>query len=121
MITSSISFYPCKSIVETEKFYTEIVGLKLIYAVGNSRIFSANKGNFGFVEYDGTAATGRLCLSLNCESKGDVDKEYERIIALGAKPEGKPENHANFSVYSFFLKDTNGYLVEFQKISDLDI
>ena len=122
MITSNIAFYPCKNIEETEIFYSQLIGLKLVYAFGKSRVFSANKGHFGFVQYEGNeAAIGRLCLSLNCEKKEDVDTEYKRIIALGGKPEGEPVQHADFPVYSFFIKDPNGYLAEFQKIEGMDI
>jgi len=122
MITSNIAFYPCKNIEETEAFYGGLIGLKLIYSFGKARVFSANKGHFGFVEYEaGGAATGRLCLSLNCLKKEDVDAEYERITALGGKPQGKPEGHADFPVYSFFIEDPNGYLLEFQKIEGMDI
>ena len=122
MITSNIAFYPCKNIEETAAFYSELIGLNLAYSFGKARVFSANKGNFGFVQYEGNeAAVGRLCLSLNCEKKEDVDVEYKRIIELGGKPSGKPEGHADFPVYSFFIEDPNGYLVEFQKIEGMDI
>ena len=65
---------------------------------------------------DAKAAEGRLCLSLNCASEADVDAEYDRIIARVAKPLDKPKAHESHPVYSFFIPDPNGYLVEFQKI-----
>jgi len=122
MIKSSISFYPCIDIEETAAFYADIIGLDLIFSTKEARIFSAVKGHFGFMEYaDKKPATGRLCLSLNCASEADVDEEYERIISLGAKPLEKPMIHESQPVYSFFIKDPNGYLVEYQKIKNLSI
>jgi len=122
MITSNIAFYPCKDIEETMAFYSNLIGLKLVYEFGKARVFSANKGHFGFVQYEGNEpAKGRLCLSLNCEKKEDVDIEYKRITGLGGKPAGEPEQHPDFPVYSFFIEDPNGYLVEFQKIEGMDI
>jgi len=122
MITSNIAFYPCRDIEETAAFYSELIGLKLVYSFGKARVFSANKGHFGFVQYDGNeAAKGRLCLSLNCQEKTDVDDEYRRIVAFGGKPEEAPAGHVDFPVYSFFIEDPNGYLVEFQKIEGMDI
>ena len=122
MITSSIAFYPCISIEETEAFYTNIIGLEKVFGSQRARIFSAVKGHFGFMEYgDSQAATGRLCLSLNCSSEEYVDKQYERIVKLGGTPLDKPKMHPTEPVYSFFIKDPNGYLVEFQKITGLDI
>ena len=122
MITSNVAFYPCISIEETEAFYKDIIGLEPVSSEGKSRIFSTVRGHFGFVEYaDKTAATGRLCLSLNCTAEADVDKFYDKILSLGAKPMDRPKVHDSFPVYSFFIKDPNGYLVEFQKIKGLDI
>ncbi len=122
MITSSISFYPCISIEETDKFYSEVIGLEKVFENGSSRIFSCVKGHFGFVCYDGqSAVTDRLCLSLNCDSEASVDKEYERITSLGIETLGTPSMHPNHPVYSFFIKDPNGYLVEFQKLQNLSL
>lgn len=122
MITSNIAFYPCISIGETEAFYKNIIGLELVFSGNKARIFSAVKGHFGFVEYsDKKAATGRLCLSLNCMSEEDVDAQYERVVSLGAKPQDKPKKHEAHPVYSFFVEDPNGYLVEFQKIENIEL
>jgi len=122
MITSNVAFYPCSSIEETEAFYKEVIGLELVFAKGKSRMFSTVKGHFGFVEYpDKKPATGRLCLSLNCVSEAGVDVEYNRIVSLGAKPQDKPKAHETYPVYSFFIEDPNGYLVEFQKINGVEL
>jgi len=122
MITSNVAFYPCISIEETDAFYTNVIGLEKVFATEKARIFSAVKGNFGFMEYaDKKAATGRLCLSLNCLSDEYVDKYYDKIVSLGYKPLDKPKIHATEPVYSFFIEDPNGYLVEFQKIKGLDL
>lgn len=122
MITSNIAFYPCICIKETDNFYTNIIGLEKVFSSEKACIFSTVKGHFGFMHYpDNQAATGRLCLSLNCPSDECVDMHYERLITLGAKPLDKPHNHKTEPVYSFFIKDPNGYMVEFQKIKGLDI
>ncbi len=118
MVTSCVAFYPCVSLAETEKFYTEIIGLGLAFAGENSRIFSCGGGGyFGFVEYpEKRAEPGKLCLSLNCGSEKEVDEEYHRVIACGGKPQNEPAQHSTQPVYSFFLRDPSGYLVEFQKV-----
>jgi len=122
MITSNIAFYPCVCIEDTDAFYTNIIGLEKVFSSEKARIFSAVRGHFGFMEYaDKKAATGRLCLSLNCSSEEHVDMYYDKIISRGAKPQDRPKIHATEPVYSFFVKDPNGYLVEFQKIQGLDI
>ena len=117
MITSNVAFYPCVSIAETERFYTDIIGLKTVFSGPGSRIFSCVGGHFGFVEYpDRKAEPGRLCLSLNCGSEAEVDEEYARVLSAGGRPESAPALHPKQPVYSFFLRDPSGYLVEFQKV-----
>lgn len=122
MITSSLAFYPCLDLAQTEAFYTQVVGLHGVFASDTVRIFCAGHGYFGFVCYgDGEIPRKHLCLSLNCASRGEVDAEYRRILALGIHPSGEPSRHPSQPVYSFFLEDPNGYTVEFQKIDGIDL
>lgn len=122
MITSNVAFYPCKDIEETDAFYTGLIGLKTAFSTPTVRIFSTVGGYFGFVQYDDVEiCPGKLCLSLNCPSFEEVDREFERIQALGGNPQGKPDQHATQPVYSFFLRDPNGYLVEYQKLLGVDL
>lgn len=122
MITSNVAFYSCIDIEETDKFYSEIIGLKKVMHTADVCIFSTVKGHFGFImRPDKKALEGRVCLSLNCGSQQEVREEYDRLIALGAKPLDEPQQYYEQPVYSFFIKDPNGYLVEFEKINDLDL
>ena len=114
MITSTLSFYPAKSLSETVRFYTEIIGLTAVMDEERQCVFASPKGHIGFVDYgDGILAEGHICISFNCESREDVDAEYPVRTA--------PAKHPSFPVYSFFLEDPNGYTVEFQKIDGLSI
>lgn len=118
-IQSSVSFYPCSSIQATHHFYSEILGLSLHSDQGKARIYDTGYGYWGFVEYgDRQPNPAGLCLSLNCEDPADVDRHYDQLVAKGVHPLAPPHKHPQFPVYSFFLKDPDGYLVEFQKILD---
>lgn len=122
MITSALAFYPCLDLAETEAFYTQTVGLKTVFSSESVRIFSANRGYFGFVSYeDGNIPCGHLCLSLNCANREAVDAEYQRLLSLGVQPKSAPAQHPAQPVYSFFLEDPNGYTVEFQKIDGVSL
>ena len=119
MVQSSITFLPVKDIIVTEKFYTEIVGLKLWKDMGNCKIFSCGEGYFGFCQYnDNREFPLGVCLSMNLESTEAVDNEYIRLKELGINIKSKPQKHPNVPVYSFFFEDINGYTLEFQKITD---
>lgn len=122
MITSSVAFYPCASIAETDKFYKDLLGLDTVFSTEKVKIYSANKGHFGFVEYpEKEVATGKLCLSFNVQSNEEVDRAYHLLMTKGARIKDKPSVHSSQPVYSFFLRDPNGYLIEFQKIIGLDL
>ena len=117
MIQSCVTFLPVSDIQKTEEFYTKVVGLTLWDDQGKCKIFNCGQGYWGFCQYDDgrPLATG-VCLSLNMEDTADVDEKFRNVKAAGAEILQKPEHHKNFPVYSCFVKDPDGYLLEFQKI-----
>ena len=117
MIESSITFLPVGDIEATTAFYTRVIGLPLWKDMGVCRIFSCTRGYWGFCQYGDDRPIPRgVCLSLNMVSTDEVDAQYARLVKAGAPLLSKPEKHPNFPVYSFFVKDPDGYTVEFQKI-----
>lgn len=117
MIESCITFLPVQDIEETTRFYTEIVGLSLWEDMGNCKIFRCGQGYWGFCQYDdGREMASGVCLSLNLKDTAEVDSKYQEIKTAGAAIKTAPQKHPNFPVYSFFVTDPNGYLLEFQKI-----
>ncbi len=62
MITSCMAFYPCLDLAKTEMFYTQVVGLRTVFASDTVRIFHAKQGYFAFVAYgDGKIPRKHLC------------------------------------------------------------
>jgi len=120
MIESSVLFFPCVGIDEMEEFYHHRLGLSVFQKKGKSIIFDTGYGYLGFVEYeDGRPLATGMCISFNCENREAVDRVYRAL----AEPDGGdgmtiPRRHPQFPVYSFFLKDPNGYTVEFQKMEN---
>lgn len=108
MITSCMAFYPCLDLAKTEMFYTQVVGLRTVFASDTVRIFHAKQGYFAFVAYgDGKIPRKHLCLSLNCANRESVDAEYQRICALGIQPQSALRSiHPNRSIRSFWRTRT---------------
>lgn len=48
----------------------------------------------------------------------DVDGWYRHVLDRGIDVEGPPQLSAQFNVYSFFVRDPNGYKLEFQTFRD---
>ncbi len=118
MLTSNIVFFPCRDLKETVDFYTRAAGLTVFLEMNGCVILDSGYGYLGFCRYedDRPMASG-ICISLNVRNAEEVDEYYRKIKRK--KPEclvQPPKRHERFPVYSFFMKDPNGYLTEIQKI-----
>ncbi len=119
---SSIVFLPCTDIQKTAAFYRDILGLR-VDQIQSDRlyIFDTGYGYWGFCQY----ADGRkplsgpqgVCLSLNLPDNDAVLAKYEELKDRCTVIR-EPRKHPDFPVYSFFIADPDGYMVEFQKIAD---
>jgi len=99
-------------------FYSEKLGLPLVYDQGLCRLFRWSPTSFlGVCQ----VRPGR-----DVEPKGvvitlvtpDVDGWHRRLLANGVAPDGTPQRSERFNVYSFFARDPNGYRLEFQTFLD---
>lgn len=113
---SMVVFYPCQDIAETTQFYLEIIGLTLFEDQGTCRIFDTGYGYIGFCEYEDHMMATKVCISFNLKDTQAVDQMYQHMKAIGMHDLTLPQKHPKFNVYSFFMKDPNGYTIEFQKI-----
>jgi len=119
-IESSVIFFPCKDIVETKAYYTQVLQLPVYKDLGSTVWFDCGYGYLAFVQYDdGRPMASGACISFNLASVEAVDAMYQTIQTrpvIGLK--GAPCYHPRFPVYSFFFSDPNGYTLEYQKPID---
>ena len=84
----------------------------------NLLIFDTGYGFWGFCQYDDgrepLSGPQGVCLSLNLSSDEEVLETYQRYKD-SCTVYREPTRHPRFPVFSFFLLDPDGYLVEFQK------
>ena len=114
-ISLQISWVYTHELDATAKFYTDRLGLECIRDEGRARIFAtAGTSAIGVCE----AFAGRVV-----EPKGgmislvtdDVDGCYRRLLENGASVEKAPHRLERFGIYTFFVTDPNGYVIEFQQ------
>ncbi len=115
---TSVIFLPCSDIRKTELFYHDTLGLPIAERQSeNLLIFDTGYGYWGFCQYaDGRSplsGSKGVCLSLNMDSEASVRKAYEQLKDR-CQVIKEPARHPVFPVFSFFLSDPDGYLVEFQ-------
>ena len=113
---SSINFYPCLDIEKTTDFYINEIGLSLYQDQGTCRIFDTGYGYIGFCEYEDRILCNKTCISFNVPTKEDVFKYYEKYKEKQMPGLTEPKKHPKYEVYSFFMKDINGYTLEIQKL-----
>ena len=102
----------------TSRFYQQILGLSLDRDEGSARIFRIN----------GQSSVG-VCRAFGdriVEPKGgmisivtdDVDGWYAKLRSAGAEIPDPPHKLDQFGIYTFFVNDPNGYVIEFQQFLD---
>lgn len=119
--SGTVTFLPTGDLEATDRFYRGLLGLALVRDQGVCRIYRATAGSglpdggsyWGFCDRGGSAPPEvRIVLTLLVE---DPQAVYAELIERGATPEGPPQHHPSYAVTSFFVRDPNGYLVEFQR------
>ncbi len=118
---SSIVFLPVRDIEKTLIFYRDVLGLKVHQKQGESLyIFDTGYGFWGFCQYDDgrkpLSGPQGVCLSLNLKDNEQVLQRYDQLkdkVTIYRQP----ARHPKYPVYSFFISDPDGYLVEYQKIA----
>ena len=114
-VTAQISWVYCKDLERSTAFYRDALGLECLRDVGNARIF---------------ATTGQAAIGV-CEAfadrvveprgglislvTGDVDACYCRLRERDVDVEQPPHRLERFAIRTFFLRDPDGYLIEFQQ------
>jgi len=124
LVTGTVSFLPTDDLERTDAFYGGLLGLELVRDQGVCRIYRASAGSgeadggsyWGFCDRGYVApADVRIVLTLLV---ADVAATHAALVARGAVPEGPPRHSEQYAVTSFFVRDPNGYWVEFQRFDE---
>ena len=114
-VTCQIAWVYTHDIDSSTDFYARVLALECCRDEGRARIYRvAENACIGVCE----AFAGRIV-----EPKGgmislvtdDVDTWYRRLLELGADIEHPPRRLEEFGIYTFFVRDPNGYVIEFQQ------
>jgi predicted enzyme related to lactoylglutathione lyase len=114
-ITCQITWVYTDDLENTSNFYESDLGLKLVIDEGAARIFQVSP----------TAQIG-VCTAFEdrtVEPKGgmitfvtnEVDEWYSQLTKKGVVIKSPPHVLEKFNIYTFFLEDPNGYMIEIQQ------
>ena len=114
-ISRQISWVYTRDLDSTAVFYADKLGLECLRDEGNARIYATT----------GSAAIG-LCPAFAdrvVEPRGcmisivvdDVDSSYLQLLDRGVEIAEPPHRLEQFGIYTLFVTDPNGYVIEFQQ------
>lgn len=117
-IDEQITFLYTRDLSATAPFYEEVLGLDLALDQGGCKIWhiSGHQAYVGMCERDYAPEKPEGVIFTIVTQ--DVDGWYERITSHGVTPEDAPKLNETYGIYHFFVKDPNGYLLEFQRFQD---
>lgn len=113
-ISQQITFLHAEDLQQTRAFYENLLRLPMVRDQATCLIFRVTESAFlGFCKHIEPITEGRkVILTLVTE---DVDGWYQTLLAQGADLSGPPTANPDYQIYHFFLKDPDGYWVEFQR------
>lgn len=110
----SIIFFGTEDLDKTDKFYREILDLKLYKDQGLCRIYEIEGGGkIGFCSHiEIVLGEKSPIITLLTENVDDI---YDTLTQKGYIIKEGPKTNEKFQIYHFFVQDPNGYTVEIQK------
>jgi predicted enzyme related to lactoylglutathione lyase len=114
-ISSQISWVYTRDLEGTSEFYAAILGLECLRDEGSARIFRTAPGAcIGVCEaYADRVVEPRGCMISIVTD--EVDAWYRRLRERGLEIDQPPHRLEAFGIYTFFVEDPNGYVIEFQQ------
>ena len=114
-ISAQISWVYTQDLDSTAEFYAEILGLECSRDEGDSRIFKTGSSAFiglcrAFADRVVEPKGGMISIVTD-----DVDGWYQRLMGKGVAVDNPPRRLEQFAIYTFFIRDPNGYVIEFQQ------
>jgi len=117
-LSSQISWVYTEDLAATCHFYGDLLGLKRARDTGTACIYQTCPNAFIGVC---TAFDDRVVQpkgSMISLITNDVDGWYKMLSDAGANVQGPPHRLEQFGIYTFFARDPNGYVIEFQQFLD---
>ena len=114
-ISGQISWVYTQDLDSTAYFYAEVLGLECSRDEGDARIFKTGSDAFiGLCRAfaDRVVEPKGSMISIVTE---DVDTWYQQLLDKGVAIDNPPLRLEQFAIYTFFVRDPNGYVIEFQQ------
>ena len=113
---SGITFLKTKDLLETTRFYRDLMGFKFTLDQKTCRIFKICRNCYlGFCLTNGDTGSEEVIITLEME---DVDTFCTYLESKGIDIDIRPRLNESFNIYQMFIRDPNGYRIEIQNFLD---
>jgi len=112
-VSAQISWVYTEDLDLTADFYGRILGFECSRDEGSARIFNTGAAFIGVCKAfaDRVVEPNGGMISIVTD---DVDTWYRRLLDHEVIVDSPPERLEQFGIYSFLVRDPNGYVIEFQ-------
>lgn len=114
-VSAQITWVYTHDLDSTTDFYSTALGLECVRDEGGARIYATAGGaRIGICEAfaDRVVEPRGGMISLVTD---DVDGWYRRLSQRSVEIDQPPHRLERFDIYTFFVRDPNGYVIEFQQ------
>lgn len=113
-ITAQVSWVYTHDLDSTADFYARQLGLEPGRQTDGACFFkTAKEALIGVCQVFGDRVVEPKGSMISIVTE-DVDDWYRRLVDRGLTIEHPPRRLEQFGIYSFFVRDPNGYVIEFQ-------
>jgi len=111
--TSQITFLPCRDLLRSEQFYTEVLGYTLVLDQGKCRIYRCVDSAFlGLCLREDDFSSQGCIFTVVTEN---VDGWADKIKQAGWPIEVEPRDNETYNIRQCFVRDPDGHLIEIQR------
>ncbi len=108
-----VTFIYTSNLLETSRFYEDVLGLELVLEQSNCRIVKVCENAYlGYCERCVPEDKRGVILTFVTDN---VDEWYDKLLNSGVQFEKSPAYHPDYNIYHCFFRDPNGYLLEIQR------
>lgn len=115
-IDGLVTFLYFDDLVKATRFYTEVMGLKVVVDQGWAKILRlADNANVGLVDgKKGSLKSSKDKPVMVTILVPDVDEWYTHLKKLGVPTMSEPHDEPGMNLRQFMFKDPEGYVIEIQ-------
>jgi catechol 2,3-dioxygenase-like lactoylglutathione lyase family enzyme len=116
-IEQQVTFIYVSDLTRSADFYAGRLGLPLVLDQGSCRIYAVTSTAFIGLCQAGNRPVNREGVILTLATQ-EVDAWHAYLTAQGVSVEKPPVYNPTYDIYHLFVRDPDGYLIEFQTFRD---